>query len=154
MDPKLAQDLSSIDYDPLFLAFLELHKAYNNVNRDRLLQTLEGYGTGTCMHGHMETFWAHQKVVLRHNGYHGSAFRSIQGTAQGGLVSLILFNVVIENVIRTCLDMTVEYQRVAYYGLGEAVGWCLGVFYSGDDMIESRDPDWTQHSMNVLVGLF
>ena len=34
-----------------------------------------------------------------------------------------LFNVVVENVIRNWLAMTVEDQRVARDGLGETIGW-------------------------------
>ena len=47
---------------------------------------------------------------------------------QGGLVSLIIFNVVMYNVIQTWLAMTVEDQRVYHDGIGEAGGRCLGVF--------------------------
>ena len=61
---------------------------------------------------------------------------------------------VVDNVIRTCLDMTVEDQRVAHDRLGETVGRCLGVFYAGNGMVGSRDSDFLQHAMNVLVGLF
>ena len=50
--------------------------------------------------------------------------------------------------------MTVEDQRVAHDDLGESVGECMGAFYSNDDIVGSRDPDWLQHSMNVLVSLF
>ena len=39
-------------------------------------------------------------------------------------------------------------------GLEETVGRCLGVFYSNDGMVGSRDSDCLQHAMNVLVGLF
>ena len=45
MELKLDQELSRIYQDPLFLVFLELRKAYNTVDQDRLLITLEGYGT-------------------------------------------------------------------------------------------------------------
>ena len=51
------------------------------------------------------------------------------------------------------MDMSVENQRVAHDRLGETAGRCLGVFYAYDDMVGSRDADWLQHSMNVLVGL-
>ena len=61
---------------------------------------------------------------------------------------------VVGNFIRTWLAITVEYQKVAHNGLGEAVGRCLGVLYGHDGMFGSRDPDCLQHSMNVLVGLF
>ena len=50
--------------------------------------------------------------------------------------------------------MTVEDQRVAHEGLGETVGWRMGVLYANDGMVGSQDTDWLQHSMNVLVGLF
>ena len=65
----------------------------------------------------------------------------------------MLFNVVVDNVIRTWLAMTVEDQMVDHERLEETVGKCLGIFYADDGMVGSRDPDWMQHSMNVLVGL-
>ena len=61
---------------------------------------------------------------------------------------------VVNNVIRTLMAMTVEDQRVDHDWLGETVGRCLGVFYVNNDMVGSRDPDWLQNTMNVLVGLF
>ena len=50
--------------------------------------------------------------------------------------------------------MTVEDQRVPQDELGETVGICLGVFYADNGMVGSRDSDWLQHVLNVLVGLF
>ena len=47
-----------------------------------------------------------------------------------------------------------ENQRVAHFGLVETVGRCLGVLYAYDGMVVSQEPDWLQHSMNVLAGLF
>ena len=38
--------------------------------------------------------------------------------------------------------------------LGEAVGWCLGVFYADDGMVGSQDLEWLQYLMKILVGLF
>ena len=43
---------------------------------------------------------------------------------------------------------------MAHDGLGGNVGWCLGVLYANDGMADSRDTEWTQHAINVLVGLF
>ena len=72
----------------------------------------------------------------------------------GRLVSLTLFNVVVDNVIRTWLAMRVEDQRVAHDSMVETVGRCLGVFYDNNGMVGSRNPKWLHHAMNVLVGLF
>ena len=69
-------------------------------------------------------------------------------------MSPTLFNVVVDNVIRTFLEMTVEYQRVDHDGLGDTAGRCQGFFYSDDGMVGSRDLDFLQLLMNFLVGLF
>ena len=66
----------------------------------------------------------------------------------------MIFNVMVDNVIITWLAITVESQRVAHDGLGDTVWRCLRVFYAEDSMVGSRDPEWLQHAMNVLVGLF
>ena len=55
----LAQELASIYHNPLFLVFLDLRKAYNTVDRDRLLHTPEGYDAGSGMCGLLDTFWYH-----------------------------------------------------------------------------------------------
>ena len=99
MDLDLAQYLAIVDQDPLFMFFLGLWKSYNTVDRERLIQTLEGYGARPRMCGFLETVWYHQQVVLTHNGCHSLAFLATQGTTHGGLVSPTLFNVVVDNVI-------------------------------------------------------
>ena len=47
-------------------------------------------------------------MVPGQNGFHGPVLPATRGTTQGGLVSLMLFNVVVDNAIRTWLDMKVE----------------------------------------------
>ena len=69
-------------------------------------------------------------------------------------MSPTLFNLVMENIIRTWLAMIVEDQRLVHYELRESVGRCMGGFYANEGMVGSRDPDWLQHSMNLLVNLF
>ena len=54
----------------------------------------------------LETFWYRQKLVPRHNGFHGLAFSATRDTTQGGLVSLTLFNLAVDNFIRTWMAMT------------------------------------------------
>ena len=98
MELKISQELASIDQVPLFLVFLELRKAYNTVDQERLLIKLEGYGAGPCLCGILETFWECQQVVTIYNGFHGPDFTATRGATQGGLVSTTLFNMVVDNV--------------------------------------------------------
>ena len=119
---KVAQELANINQDPLFLVFLDLRTAYDTVDRDHPIIALEGYVAGPRLCGILETFWDYQQVVPRQNGFHGLDLPNTRGTTQGGLVSLTLFNVVVDNFIRTSLAMTVKDQRVDHDGLGETVG--------------------------------
>ena len=114
MELKLSQELSSIDHDPLFLVFLDLQKEYSTMDRENLIHTLEEYSAGTRMCRLLETLWSHQKLLPRHNGYHKLALPTTQRMTQIGLISPTLFNVVVDNVIRTWLSMTVEDQRVSH----------------------------------------
>ena len=106
------------------------------------------------MCGLLETLWGFHQVVPRHNGFHGPSFLATRDTTQGVIMSPTLFNVVVDNVIITWMAMTVEYQRVVQDGLGKTVGQCGGVLYSCNCMVISSKPDWLQHAMNALVGLF
>ena len=154
MEMKLEQELAIVYHDPLFLVFFDLRKAYDNVDRGHIIQTLEGYSAGPFLCGILETFWANQKLLPRKNGYNVMEFQVTRVKTQGGLISLTLFNIVVNFFIRTCLDMKVEDQRVVHNRMGEAVGSCLGVFYADESMVGSRDYEWLHHLMNVLVGLF
>ena len=71
--------ISRIDQDPIFLVCMDHRKAYNTVDRELLLVTLEGYGAGPWMCGILETFWEFQQVVLSQNGFHGLAFPDTRG---------------------------------------------------------------------------
>ena len=90
----------------------------------------------------------------RQNGCHGPAFQATGEITQDSLVLPTLLIVVVNNIIRTWLYMTVESYRVANNRIGETVGHCLEVFYIYYGMVDSRDSEWLHHSMNVLEGLF
>ena len=63
------------------------------------------------------------------------------GMTQEGLISPTLFNMVVDNVVRTWMDMTVKDQVLAQEGLGLNVGRRMGVFYANDGMIGSRESE-------------
>ena len=60
---------------------------------------------------------------------------------------------VVDNLVRTWLEMTAKYQKVVQEGLVIKVGIFLGVFYSVDGMVGLRYSEWIQNSLNILISL-
>ena len=99
MELKLAQELESVDQDPLFLVFLDLSKVYKKLYQGRLLPTLAGYEAEPKLRVLLAEFWSIQELVTCHNDFHGTQFRVTRGTTQGVLASPTLFNVSVDSVI-------------------------------------------------------
>ena len=65
-----------------------------------------------------------------------------------------IFNVAIDSVVCHWLSLTGEEKAVMQDGLGHAVGQSLGVLYKYDGLLGSRDLEWIQGSLYVLIGWF
>ena len=63
LEMKLAQEMASVDQEPLFLSFLDLCKAQNTVYCGLLLMNLEGYGAVHHMCRLLAVFWDQQDFL-------------------------------------------------------------------------------------------
>ena len=142
MEIKLTQDTYSINQDTLCLILLDLSKAYDTVDRKRLISTLERLLRGTTGRKLLETFWAHQEFVTRQNWYHGTNFTATRGMMQGGIISPTLFNVVVDNVVQMWLVMIIKEHTVEQEVLGLNMGRFLGLFYANNDMLRAQKSEW------------
>ena len=122
---KLALELSSVDQDPLFLVFIDLIKAYNNLDRGRILKTIMGYGAGPKLRQLLAEFWSRQKLVTCKNGFHGPQLQATRGMTHGWEVLLKLLNMAIDSMVRHWISPTVEDKSTTNDGLGMAVGRCM-----------------------------
>ena len=50
--------------------------------------------------------------------------------------------------------MKVEDHLVAHEGLGIVLGRDTGLFYEDSSVVGSRDPEWLQGALNMLIVLF
>ena len=57
-------------------------------------------------------------------------------------------------MVRNWLALTVEDQLLAQEGLRLVVGSFLEIFYTYYVVVGSRDPEWIQGTLNVLIGPF
>ena len=154
LEMNMEQELARLEQDPLFLVFVYLKNSYDTVDCGRLMMTLEGYGAGPHMCRLLAVSWEQQEVVIYQNRYHTLDFKENQGTTQGGLISLTLFNLIVDNVVRNWLSLVVEDQLVSQEVLVLVVGRCLGLFFVYNGVVGLWYPTWLQGALNVLIGIF
>ena len=97
---KLQLQLSKMVQKTLHFVFLDLWKAYNTINREQLLEILEGYGVGPNVLGLLKFYWDNQFCAAKCGKYHKETFVPYRGATQGGIVSPNLFNILADAVVR------------------------------------------------------
>ena len=87
LEAKLLQQLESLREEVLYVIFLDLHKAYDAMDRSRCLEILEGYGVGPRARRLLQTYWRRLMMLMRAGGYYGTAFKGERGVTQGDPLS-------------------------------------------------------------------
>ena len=57
------------------MIFLDLHKVYDALDRDRFLEILEGYGVGPRACRILQTYWGRLRMAARWGGGGGTTSR-------------------------------------------------------------------------------
>ena len=57
------------------MIFLDLHKVYDALERERFLEIMEGYGVGTRSHLILWVYWDRLLMVSGIVGYYGTEFQ-------------------------------------------------------------------------------
>ena len=65
-----------------------------------------------------------------------------------------MFNMAVDSLVYHWMQLTVEEESATHEVLGTAVGHCMGVLFLDNGIIGSRDPEYIQGSINVLIGIF
>ena len=85
--------------------------------------------------------WEKQKFLLRQGGFYSEPIDVERGATQGDTDSPIIFNIIIDAVIR-------RWKATEEYGNSGAL------FYADDGLIEHEDYVALQRDMNTIIGLF
>ena len=78
LEAKLIQQLAALREEVLCVIFLDLHKAYNALERSRCLEILECYGVGPLACRILRTYWSRLKMVSRAGRYYGRISRGLR----------------------------------------------------------------------------
>ena len=99
LEANLLQQLAALREEVLYVIFLDLHKAYDALDRSRCLEILEGYIVGPHARELLRKYWHRLTMVARAFSYYGTAFGGERGVFQGDPLSPTIFNVVVDAVL-------------------------------------------------------
>ena len=86
---------------PLFMIFLDLKKVYDTLDRTQAIRILEGYGVGQRLIRIIKNIWDGDTMVPKQAGYFWKPFRAKWGgVRQGDILSPMIFNIMMDAVIR------------------------------------------------------
>ena len=153
LEAKLLQKLAALMEEVMYVIFLYLHKAYDALDRSMCLDFLEGYGMVPQARCLLQTYWRWLTMVARAGGYYRTAFQGARGVTQVDPLSLTIFNVVLDVVVRhwvmVMVEGTEERGERGQEGRHQA-----SIFYVYDGMVALLDPRCIQGAFYTLVGMF
>jgi hypothetical protein len=151
---KLAQQLAHLEQAPFYGVFLDLKKAFDSMDRERCLLILEGYGVGPRMIRLIRNFWRNAVLVCQASGNYGSPFCAGRSVTQGGPLSAKLFNILVDAVAREWVQQLREESELEEAVITELMAAFFAIFYVDDAYLASRDPEFLQRVLDILVDLF
>jgi hypothetical protein len=86
--------------------------------------------------------------------WNGDLFTAHRGVTQGGPLSSLIFNVVVDAVVREWLRRTLDNDAARDGLLMVQIATRMVSFYVDDGVLSARDPVWLQSAFDVLITLF
>jgi hypothetical protein len=154
IEAKLAQQLARLEQVPFYGVFLDLKKAFDAMSRERCILILEGYGVGPRMILLISNSWRNAVLVCRASENYGSPFQAGRGMTQGGPLSAKLFNILVDAVAREWVRLLRDESKLEEEAIDQLLATFFAIFYVDDAYLASRDPEFLQWVLDILVELF
>jgi hypothetical protein len=154
IEAKLAQQLAHLEQMPYFGVFINLRKAFDAMNCGRCLEILALHGVGPKMLRLILNFWDLAMNVCQAKGNYGRPFKAGRGVTQEGPLSAKLFNIVVDAVVREWMRLMRATIDNADNDLAKRIAGLFAVFYVNDGYIASRNAEFLQEALNILVETF
>ena len=133
----------------LIQVFLDLTKAYDTVDRERLFLLLKDCGMGPRCLTVLQATWEGSLLVPKKGGRYGNHIYTSRGVRQGDIISPTLFNIIVDAILR--------YERSVInrdrQGLGQNQFTNVR-FYADDGAIAGTDAAAVQHSLDSVIEGF
>jgi hypothetical protein len=102
----------------------------------------------------IRNFWDSATNVCWAKGNYGRPFKAGRGVTQGGPLSAKLFNIVVNAVVWEWMRLMRATIDDADGNLAEHIAGLFAVFYVDNGYIASRDAEFLQEALNILVETF
>ena len=99
-------------------------------------------------------YWCDAIMVCRASGNYGTPFKAGCGVTQGGPLSAKLFNILVDAVAREWFRELREGGDYEVWELDELTSTFFAIFYIDDAYLASRDAEFLQRVLDVLVNFF
>ena len=83
LEAKLLQQIMDMLQEVLFDIFVDLHKAYDTLDRWCDLAVMKGYGVFPQVFCLLTRYWDRMTMAARVSGYYGDPFQGSRGVTQG-----------------------------------------------------------------------
>jgi hypothetical protein len=143
LEAKLLMQSAIEEGKILYQVFLDLSKAYDNLDRPRLLDILAAYGVGPRLRCLISTIWDMELCVPKLGGYFGKPFHPERGIRQGGPDSPTAFDIVLDCVLREWHSQMLERKFEL-----------VTAFYADDGRLGGFDAAQVQLGLDLYCDLF
>ena len=140
-ETKISMQIAACKSDTIFQVFLDLRKAYDSIDRNRVLKLLEKYGVGPNITNYIKEVWDNQLFLLRQASFYSKPIEVRRGCTQGDVDSPIIFNVIIDAVLRA-------WKKREGFQNSKAC------FYADDGLLEHNDAILLQQDLDKIIDLF
>ncbi len=154
IEAKLAQQLAHLEQTPSFGVLINLRKVFDAMDRGRCLEILALHRVGPKMLRLIHNFWDSVTNVCWAKGNYSCPFKASRGVTQGGPLLAKLFNILINAVVQEWMRLMHATINDADGGLAECIAGLFAVFYIDDGYIASRDAEFLQEALDILVKTF
>ena len=132
--------------ETVYQVFIDLQKAYDSVSRERMLQIMSQYGIGPRVQELLTCYWRDQETAVRQRGYYGKVFKPGRGMTQGDIPFPLLFNLIIDTIVRQLAQDTAGSETTRIES--------LSVFYADDGYIGGVDAGRVQALTDKAAQMF
>lgn len=130
----------------VYLAFIDLEKAFDKVPREKLWQIMRKRKINEKMVKNIESIYKHNKSYVRTRNMNSTTFTTKEGIRQGGALSPTLFIIFMDEIIKKC-RRKIKQTFVGYRNMEQIyISECA---YADDIVLVSNNERELQENMNI-----